>query len=144
MREFCMSGSARGAVRLSTLGRPYRNLPDGGRPGIRQLVKSGLIRFRSHTKTCDAQTMRRLPVLVVAIGVASALVYACGQPDLTTNPPAPPRPTSDGSTGTARAKTIGVAGGQLETAAFGSAFRQKPSLKIGSLPCASNVMVPTS
>ena len=26
MREFCMSGSARGPVRLSTLGRPYRNL----------------------------------------------------------------------------------------------------------------------
>jgi len=26
MREFCMSGSARGAVRLSTPGRPYRNL----------------------------------------------------------------------------------------------------------------------
>jgi hypothetical protein len=26
MREFCMSGSARWAVRLSTLGRPYRNL----------------------------------------------------------------------------------------------------------------------
>jgi hypothetical protein len=26
MREFCTSGSARGALRLSTLGRPYRNL----------------------------------------------------------------------------------------------------------------------
>jgi hypothetical protein len=26
MREFCMSGSAWGAVRLSTPGRPYRNL----------------------------------------------------------------------------------------------------------------------
>ena len=37
MREFCMSGSARGAVRLSTLGRPYRDLRKGEGPSIRTL-----------------------------------------------------------------------------------------------------------